>query len=65
MAIIAPDRRCSFFSIILLDFLDSFKIYIMNYLGQWWELYRRIEKKLGTVKCNRVNKNGKTTSTTL
>lgn len=45
--------------------LDSFKIEIMNYLGQQWELYNRIEKEVGTVKYNRVNKNDKTTSTTL
>lgn len=58
-----PIRRCFFY--ILSDMLDSFKMDIMNYLGQWQELYRRIKKKVGTVKCNRVNKNGKTTSTTL
>ena len=61
-----PDRRCLFlFLYILLNVCGSFKIENVNYLGQRWELYNRIEKEVGTVKCNRVNKNGKTTSTTL
>ena len=45
---------CSLY--VLLNVCDSFKIEIVNYLGQRWELYNRIEKEVGTVKCNRVNK---------
>lgn len=66
MAIYCARSPLLFLSLyILLNVCDSFKIEIVNYLGQLWELYNRIEKEVGTVKCNRVNKNGKTTSTTL
>ena len=36
---------------------------IMNYFGYIGELYRHIQEKRGTVKCNWVNEYGKKTST--